>query len=87
MDITPSELWHSSFLGRKVFLDFLVQMCHILSHSRPTRISDVLGVTGQLGLCTDQELDPFQETVFFHRKKKKNDSHVLLLKSGEMGYA
>lgn len=40
-------------------------------YSIPTRISNVLGVTGQLGSRTDQELDPFQETVFFQRQAKQ----------------
>ncbi|KAG0348034.1 telomere binding protein [Podila minutissima] len=41
-------------------------------YSIPTRISNVLGVTGQLGSCSDQELDPcFQESVFFERQAKQ----------------
>lgn len=41
-------------------------------YSIPTRISNVLGVTGQLGSRSDQELDPcFQESVFFERQAKQ----------------
>ncbi|KAG0336632.1 telomere binding protein [Podila horticola] len=41
-------------------------------YSIPTRISNVLGVTGQLGSRSDQELDPcFKEPVFFERQAKQ----------------
>ncbi|KAF9214360.1 telomere binding protein, partial [Podila verticillata] len=40
-------------------------------YSIPTRISNVLGATGQLGSRADQEQDPFQETFFFQRQAKQ----------------
>ncbi|KAG0023442.1 telomere binding protein [Podila clonocystis] len=41
-------------------------------YSIPTRISNVLGVTGQLVSRSDQEVDPcFQESVFFERQAKQ----------------
>ncbi|KAG0085818.1 telomere binding protein [Podila epicladia] len=41
-------------------------------YSIPTRISNVLGVTGRLGSRSDQDLDPwFQESVFFERQAKQ----------------
>ncbi|KAF9430842.1 telomere binding protein [Podila epigama] len=41
-------------------------------YSIPTRVSNVLGMAGQLGSRRDQDLDPcFQDTLFFERQAKQ----------------